>query len=209
MKSTFLAHTISATVLVITLAATASATVTYNTDSIDSKFVGFGQTLSSTSGPVATLTYQGIPDFVTGVPSSINLGAFQLECDLCSTQENGLGATFDSFVFNLVLNSTASGTFVGTSTGGQVFSDASAISILWSPLTLGPGTNNADSGDFGATFFTTSNFTPILAPNAGGQTTVEGFVDEVAAPEPSTYAMVSAALVGMWFTAKRRNTRGK
>ena len=68
-----------------------------------------------------------------------------------------MGATFGAFTFNMVITDVtdgATGTFVGTSTGGSVFLDQSTIVIAWAPAQIGTGTNHASSGSFGSTFFT-------------------------------------------------------
>lgn len=215
MNSDFVKQVISTTGLAMLMAGTAgAATITYNTNSVDTRFVGFGLILDSTSGAPATLAFTGNPDLVSGTPSNINLGAFVLQCDTCSTQVLGVGSFFAPFTFNLVVSNSANGTFVGTSSGGLVYSNVSQISINWSPLMLGPGTNNTNSGDFGTTFFTTTNFTGIVAPNSGdvvqGQTTVQGFVDSTSAvPEPATSALLGSALLGIWYVNRRRKLVGK
>jgi hypothetical protein len=206
-------HASRAGVALILLAVCASAsTVTFNTNAAGTGFGGTSLTLSNSLGAAATLTFVPDADTVTGVPSNINFGIFNLLCAACSTQAIGAGSFFDPFTFNLIVTDVtdgATGLFVGTSTGGTVFSDVSQITIFWLPLQIGPGTSNASSGDFGPTFFTTPAYTGIVAPNSGavpGQTTVQAFVDSVqAVPEPGTLAMLGGSLLGLgaWRRRKR------
>ncbi len=73
----------------------------------------------------------------------MNFGNFTLVCETCTTQAIGTGSFFSAFTFDLVFTDVtdgATGIFVGTSTGGDVFSDVSQVTINWAPLMLGPGT---------------------------------------------------------------------
>lgn len=192
------------------LAATAAAaTITFNTNAAGTGFGGTNLALDNTSGEAATLTFIPALDTVTGVPSNVNFGNFTLVCSTCSTQALGVGSTFAAFTFDLVVTDItdggATGKFVGTSTGGTVYSNVSPIKINWAPLLLGPGMSNALSGDFGPTVFGTSIFTAIVAPNSGavpGQSTIQGDVDSAssAVPEPATLGLVGGALlaIGLW-----------
>jgi hypothetical protein len=191
-------------VAVFAMAPSARATVTFNTDAAGTGFSLIGLTLSSFSGVSATLTF--IPDANTtvGVPSNVNFGNFTLVCPSCSTQAIGTGSVFSAFTFNLIItdvtDGSATGKFVGTSAGGTVYSDVSPLTISWSPLILGPGTTNATTGNFGPTSFTTTSFTGIVAPNSGevhGQSTIQGFVNSTAVPEPATLSMIGGALLGL------------
>jgi len=188
------------------MAGSASAsTVTYNTNAAGTGFNGTGNlVLNSSLGAAATLTYKPDPNTTTGVPSNVNFGNFTLVCSLCGTQAMGPGSSFSSFMFDLVItdvtDGNATGQFVGSSTGGSVWSDVSQITINWSPLQLGPGTNHAASGNFGPTFFGTSSFTGIVAPNSGqvhGQSTIQGTVNSTLVPEPATLSLVGGALLGL------------
>lgn len=204
----YIKTTTVAAVAVLLLAANASAiTITYSTD-VGTAFGVGGLALNQTSGAAASLTYTPNVNSITGIPSNVNFGEFSLVCANCTTQGavGAVGAFFNPFTFNLnitdVTDGNAKGTFVGTSTGGAVYSDLSGITITWAPLVLGPGLNNASSGNFGQTSFTTTGFTGIPAPNSGlalpgGVATVQGFVNSSAVPEPATFGLVGAVLLGL------------
>jgi hypothetical protein len=197
-------------VAILMLAASASATtITYTTNGAGTKFVSSGTlVLNSTSGAAATLTYIPNVGSTSGVPSNLNLGDFLLACPNCTTQAGGSGSNFAAFSFDLVITDTtdgASGQFVGSSTGGAVFSNLSGLTVNWVPLILGPGTTNTLSGNFGTTFFTTTTFTGLAAPNSGtppGDTTVQGFVSST--PEPTTYGLVGGGLLGLGLLRRKR-----
>jgi len=198
---------------VFALAASASAsTITWNSNAAGTKFVSTtggtitdgGLELESNSGTVATLTFTPNPSSTNGVPTNIDMGDFELLCNDCSS------VTFGAFTFDLVITDTtdsASGVFVGTSSGGTVTPTSSTISINWSPLQLGPGTTNAASGNFGTTYFSVPTFTLIVAPNSGspaGDTTIQGTVNSTLVPEPATLAMSGLALIGLAALARKR-----
>jgi hypothetical protein len=192
-------------VAVLMMAGSASAsTVTYNTNAPGTGFNGTGSLfLNNSTGAAATLTYKPDANTTTGVPSNVNFGLFTLVCSLCGTQAMGPGSSFNPFTFDLVITDVtdgATGQFVGSSTGGSVWSDVSQITISWLPLQLGPGTNHAASGNFGPTSFGISSPAEIVAPNSGlppGQTTIEGFVNSTLVPEPATLSLVGGALLGL------------
>jgi|GEM_PF-1209423 len=218
MKITRFVPIIGLTLCLATLATRARGdTITYNTNALGTGFGGTSLQLTNASGSAATLTYLPNTNGNTGVPSNINFGIFALLCPLCSTQALLVGSSFDGFAFDLIITDVthnATGRFVGLSTGGTVFSDVSQIDIDWLPMELGPGTNNAATGNFSSTIFQITNRTRIVAPNSGlipGQTTVQGsilsqsdfpIVGEV--PEPATIGLVGAMLVGLGFWGRRR-----
>ncbi|MFZ0933569.1 MAG: PEP-CTERM sorting domain-containing protein [Bryobacteraceae bacterium] len=201
-------------VLFIMVASASASTIVYDTtDSPLTMFASGGLILDSTGGASATLTYDPLADTSVGTPSNINLGDFDLVCPTCGTQASGLGTAFGAFTFDLVITDDtdgATGEFVGTSSGGSVWSDVSQISIAWTPLQLGPGMTDALTGDFGTSLFTISSPTSIVAPDSGtpaGITTVQGTVNAASAasvPEPATMAMVGGAFVGLAALARRR-----
>lgn len=211
------ASVIGAAVLIMAMSARATS-ITYTTNSAGTTFVGSSLVLNDSAGAAATLTFTPNAIVSTGVPSNINLGSFLLACPACTTLKNGTGAFFNPFTFNLVitdLTDGATGVFVGTSSGGSVYGNASGISIQWAPLILGPGTTNALTGDFGTTSFSTTAFTGISAPNSGtpaGLTTVQGYITlnavaptaPTSTPEPATLSLMGGALLGLVFLRRRR-----
>ncbi|MEO8028047.1 MAG: PEP-CTERM sorting domain-containing protein, partial [Bryobacteraceae bacterium] len=176
--------------------------------------------LTSTSGELATLTFDPIPHppavvQTVNTPTNINYGIFTVACQTCTTS---VGATFSAFTFTLFLTDVtdgATGIFTGSSTGGNVFAQSSTLGVNWVPLQLGPGTSNAFSGNFGNSFFTITQQTLIVAPNSGdnvGQTTVQGSVASLpgpvdSVPEPGTLGLIGASLLGLGFM-RRRASRG-
>jgi hypothetical protein len=188
-------------VLLMLSASLCASVITYSTNVAGTGFSGNGLVLNDASGVLATLAFIPDANITTGVPSNVNFGNFTLTCSSCSTQALGAGTYFAPFTFDLVLTDVsdgASGKFVGTSTGGLLYSDASNLTITWSPLQLGPATLNSLGGTFGLTEFSTTVFTGIVAPNSGtvpGQSTVQGYVSAASAPEPTTLFMASGALL--------------
>ncbi len=206
----------TAAVLVFATASAGASTIVYDTgDSPLTMFTTGGDVLDSTGGAVATLMYNPIVDTSVGTPTNIGLGSFDLVCATCGTEASGLGTAFSAFTFDLVVTDDtdgATGEFVGTSSGGSVWSDVSTISIDWSPVQLGPGMSNALTGDFGTTWFTIITPTLIVAPNSGtppGVTTIEGTVNATAVssvPEPATLAMVGSAFLALAALGRKRRT---
>ena len=202
MKNLILTFALSTAATLLMSGSAYANTITFNTNDSGTGFNGgTSLVINQASGASSTLTFIAEANSVTGVPSNVNFGIFALSCPNCSTQAGDVGAEFDAFTFDLVLTdvtNNASGVFVGTSTGGTVFSDVSQLTVNWAPLVLGPGTTNALSGDFGTTSFSTTAFTGIVAPNSGlvpGQSTVQGFVADSAIPEPATLSMVGGLLL--------------
>jgi hypothetical protein len=199
--------------LIMMAASVNASTITYNTNAAGTKFVGGTLVLNSNVGAAATLTYVPNVSSTSGVPSNIDLGDFLLACPSCGTQLQGAGSFFNAFSFDLVITDTtdgATGMFVGTSTGGSVWSNVSQITINWLPLILGPGGTNALTGNFGTTYFTTTTFTGIAAPNSGtpaGDTTVQGTVNSSAVPEPASFGLIGAGLLGLGILGRKRFAR--
>lgn len=206
--------TAAAALAVVLFTATASAaTITFNTNQPGTGFGGTSLVLNNALGASATLAFIPAINISSGVPSNVNFGNFTLVCATCSTQSLGIGSFFNPFTFDMVLNDITDGSvgkFVGTSTGGTVYSDVSQITVNWAPLVLGPGTLNAISGNFGGTRFSTTVFTGIVAPNSGavpGQSTVQGYVDSTAVPEPATFAVVGLTLFGIGLLRRTPRSR--
>lgn len=185
-------------ILLMAVGASAS-TITYNTDAPGTGFGGTSLVLNSTNN-LATLTYIPQASVTVSVPSNISLGNFTLACSTCISQP-GTSETFGAFSFEMIVTTAgATGLFVGSSDGGVVSSNSSDITINWDPLQLGPGSNNALTGNFGLTIFRTTIFTGVPAPNTGGatglgQVTVQGDVSSV--PEPATLSLVGGVLLGL------------
>ncbi len=196
-------------------AAASASIVTFNTNAAGTGFAGKSLTLASTSGQPATLTFVADPSSTIGVPSNVNYGIFDLTCATCGTLASGNGALFSAFTFDLIISDTsdgATGEFVGTSTGGNVYSDVSQVTINWVPLELGPGTTNASSGNFGSSEFTITSSTSIVSPNSGavpGQTTVQGAVGSgvstaSAVPEPASIFLLGSGLLAVGVAGRRK-----
>jgi hypothetical protein len=207
---------ITAAALFCMTGSASASTIIYDTaDSPLTMFTTGGLVLDSTGGATATLTYVPLPDTTVGTPSNISLGDFDLACPLCGTQASGLGTAFGAFTFDLVVTDDADGAtgeFVGSSSGGDVWSDVSQVSINWTPAQIGPGTSGTLSGDFGTTILSIITPTLIVAPDSGtppGDTTVQGTINAAAsgtAPEPVTMAMVGCAFVGLASLSRPRRT---
>ncbi len=202
--------------LLLIAAKAQGASITYNTNSPGTGFIGTTLTLNSTMGAAATLEFIPNANGDTGVPSNLNYGTFVLRCALCSSQSLGIGAFFNPFMFDLIitdLTDGANGRFAGFSAGGMVYQDVSPITLEWVPLELGPGTTNAAGGSFGPSVFQITTRTRIVAPNSGrlpGQTTVQGEIFTVtdfpleAVPEPASMISVSLGLLALGAIGRRR-----
>ena len=203
--------------VVLAMAVSASAaTITYNTNATGTGGTGFDLdltplTLNQSSGTAATLVFTPEVSDTSGTPSGISFGHFILTCPLCTTQAIGTtSATFSNFTFSMIVTDVtdgATGEFVGTATGGAVYSDVSPITITWAPLVLGPGTINATTGNFHQTFFITNSPTYIVAPNSGnagslGRSSVQGRIDST--PEPATFSLIGGALLGLGLLGRKR-----
>lgn len=195
---------ITGAAIVLTAATASASLVTYSTNAAGTEFTSDDSlTLTNSFGATATLTFTPNGGSTSGVPSNIDLGDFLVTCAACSTQTIGAGSYFNAFTFDLVVTDTtdgATGEFVGTSSGGTVYSDVSQVSIVWSPLQLGPGTSHALTGNFGTTEFGITPTSLIVAPNSGtppGDTTIQGTVNSSAIPEPATFGLMGGALLAL------------
>jgi MYXO-CTERM domain-containing protein len=183
-----------------------------------SGFSGGGLVLNNTSGTngaSGTLTFVPTTTSLPGIgtPSNTNFGEFNVDCNNCTNQTGGAGATFGGFTFDLYVYDSSDGAvgeWIGTAAGGTVYNDQSTIgmTIDWlSPLTLGPGGTAALTGNFGTTSFTISGSTQIVAPSTnGGITTIQGTINSTTdtTPEPATMAMAGGALIGLAALARKR-----
>ena len=202
---------IFAVALSLTVVASAS-TISFSTAGT---FVSSGTTiLGQTSGAPATITFTGnvVNNGASG--SNVNFGDMVVACSTCGTQAQLSGAFFNAFTFDLVITDTGAGNttgeFVGTSAGGNIFSDYSSLSIAWTPVQLGPGGSHVLSGPgFGTDFFGIYTPTPIVAPNSGtpgalGDTTVQGSVGSTTVPEPATFLVLGVSLLGLGPLRRKR-----
>lgn len=184
-------------VALLLMAASASATpITYGTSGAGTGFNGTSLlSLAGTNG--ATLNFAPIVSNPISSPTGLSYGEFQLLCTACTSTS---GALFPSFTFNLMVSQTnptiGSGTFIGSAAGGTVTSLSNPLVITWSPILLGPGTNNVLSGTFGSSIFTTTNPTILVALGTNnGTTSVQGLVTST--PEPMTFLLIGSGLVGL------------
>jgi PEP-CTERM motif len=194
----------------------ASASVTYTVAGAYTSG-GSGQLLTASgSGDTFTLVWSitagAANNTVFTFPSNENFGEFTLSCTvLC----DGADVTIPAFTFVITIDDTTDGgigIFTGSSAGGIVTDNGTAgssnVSVSWSPLQIGPGTNNLTGGTtFGPTFFTIGNPTPIVDPTTdAGIQTISGVVGSTATPEPATFGLMGAALVGLGFFARKRKS---
>ena len=230
MKRFVQAAGITAVALFLMVASASATPIQYNTSAAGTVFLvsggGYGSgtdTLLPTyesTGVTASLVFAPNPNYTAGAPTGINFGDFDIYCTGCSTlaQQNAF-AIFPAFTFDLVVTNVtdgnATGVFVGTSSGtaSPIYANSNPITINWVPVQLGPGTTNATGGtNFGLTEFQTSGFTQLVAPGSGcagaggcGDTTVQGTVLVTGGvPEPATFVLLGAGLLGLGFLRRKR-----
>jgi hypothetical protein len=203
------AYWIPSIVLLLAAHANGGTVIIYTTNEVGTEFVGGinSLTLNSTAGEGATLTFSPNTASATGVPSNLNFGSFLLYCSACTTSQSTI---FSAFTFDLVVTDTtdnATGEFVGISSGGMVSSNSSTVEVDWqTPGTIGPGTLNALTGNFGNTAFDMISSTTLIgAPNSGsvpGNSTVSGQLISPA-PEPATFVLIGGPLVGLGLRGRK------
>jgi hypothetical protein len=173
-------------------------------------------TANNAGGDIFTLVWSitagSASNTVSTFPSNENFGEFTLACTAVC---DGTIVNIPAFTFVITINDTTdngTGIFTGNSTGGPVtFSTgtgigSSNVSVNWNPLQLGPASSNATAGDFGPTFFTIGNPTPIVDPSTNvGIQTISGTISSTSAvPEPATFGLLGAALVGLGIVVRKR-----
>ena len=214
---------VAVAVLVFATTSAFAASITYNTNSALTGFVSSNGSpitvtnlLASSNNPQSSLLFTPNPTAATGTPSGLNLGDFLLTCTGCGTTASTI---FNPFSFDLVVTDVtdgATGMFIGTSSGGTVSSNSTTIVIHWATaivgsLELGPGTFNANSGNFGTTVFNKLTADTVLAaPNSGspvGVTTIQGQIADSSVPEPATYNLLAGSLLCLAFFGRRKLAR--
>lgn len=211
------AASITGVALVVMAASATAYPISFNTSASGTGFgAGGGLGLSLNSAPggqAATLVFAPNMGDTQGGPTNINLGSFTLACATCGAFGSGLSATFAPFTLEMILTDVTdggTGKFIGSSTGGEVFTGVSQIDVFWVPLSLGPGTNNALSGSFGPSVFTIDLKTLVVSPTSGttpGLSTVQGTLSSSAVPEPATVGLVGAALLGLGLLGRKKPSK--
>jgi hypothetical protein len=210
-NQTFGGLTVKKSVLVlatIAFAGVAHATITYE---VDASFTGSGFTTAGVSTALTvggeTLTFTFTPsEPATPVASGTNTAWGSL---FLSLSGNNSSRSFDLSTITLTLQLvdlatggfvTEVGTFSGTASNTGTSLTGSTGVITWSPQ----GTQSV--GGLSTTTFTTDNSDPVgalLAPTAS--TTVNGTVATVSTtPEPATFGLMGAALLGLGALARKR-----
>lgn len=160
---------------------------------------------------------------VSTFPSNISYGTLTLDCLSCTSPGVVYSAIFPAFTVDITVTDTtnsATGTFVGASSGGAVSYcvsncpgdlntaqsvGSSNISISWSPSTLsGAGT----TGNFGPNSFNIDSPTGVVDPTTNaGVSTIQGSIDQASAvPEPATLAIAGAALLSLGLIGRTKRS---
>lgn len=150
---------------------------------------------SITIGDV-TLAFDVVPPSVTLTPpSNTSWGSIVPTCSVAACALTD----FTGAVLNIIVNETAPGTdtaaFGPGAVSGQVGSVTSTAKVQWAPA--GVKATTAD-----ATFLIPNN--PLnISPIIQGKTTVQGFLDVAAIPEPTTFALLGAGIAALALARRR------
>ena len=182
-------------------ALTASAgTVTYSTSAsqlcVGASGCGVG---TQTIGGSLSVTYNPIPSStVLADPTTFSsFGQIVIACigggSACSSQSlAGL---------NLYLNitqtvpSNGNASITGGVIAGSISGSGSSATITWAVP------NAVNIGTVSYSLF--NNQLSLVPPSAGGTTSIQGVITDSPVPEPSTYALISSALLGIGLLRKR------
>jgi hypothetical protein len=199
MKSRFLSGILLSLISIVSASAT---TVTFST--ANSNFNGAGNSI--TFGSVTLTHIANLPDPTTvNTPSSPGFGVLELSCINagCLTNDplNPVAGTF-----NLVIDQTQP--TVGSNTLSGVLSGS--ISLYNGIAQITWGSTSVNIGDIKYTLSqAVLNITTVPLPGnpapaqlPTGRTTIQGTVEAI--PEPSTYAMLGSALLGLGLLRRRK-----
>lgn len=142
----------------------------------------------------STLVFTGNAGASSGIPSIINLGDFESTATASTT--------YAPFTFDIYINDTTDGAtgYIQGSGSGAVTPTTSNITITWGSLVT-------QTGSFGFTTFSAFSPTPLGAPNSGspaGDTTVQGYLNSSAVPEPATLSLIGGALLGLGILGRKK-----
>jgi hypothetical protein len=180
----------------------------------------------STTGSVdaTTATVTGTPDITFAsvqsgsfnAPSAAGLGSFQVAQGV-----DGTSTTYDNTPFSIIYNpltingvstTTApimiSGMLNGTISTDMNGNQSSSVVATFNPI--GSPVFSTPSGKFLSTLSLTDSPLSLVPYSAGGMTTVQANVittGPVAAPEPTTMAILATSLVGLGLRQKLRSGR--
>jgi hypothetical protein len=191
-----------------------SANIVYNTNgsalSCGAVIGCIQNTPVSISDGGITVTYNPGSGSIASISSVINLG------NLVST---GTGTNVDltGLLLSINVNDTSlglSGALPNGVVSGTISTGSSSALIQFSPnnTTTGFGTLPGVVLTLGAvsdTYQVLNPFLGLIDPSDGsplGQTTIQGDVVQFVAPEPATFGLLGAALVGLGFLARKRKS---
>lgn len=187
----------------VSIVSASAATVTFSTGS--SNFNGSGTSVNFGNVRLTYLLPTPDPQTVT-TPSSPNFGILELSCPTNNCTTNDLTNTF-SGTFNLVISQTApsvgNGTLSGTLSGALSLYNGVA-SITWGSSILNIGTIRYTLSQTTLNLTTASVLNPAPTALPTGRTTIQGQVIDATIPEPSTYAMLGSALLGLGLLRRRK-----